>query len=84
MANARNHHHETIELFVAEQYLFDKQWTAVKVTLEGHRPTFLCHICRVLLKVVLSVHRKASILYVHCTGLTGAPAAMLCRKWGFC
>lgn len=28
---ARAEHREVIELFVAEQFLFDKQWTAVKV-----------------------------------------------------
>jgi 4-alpha-glucanotransferase len=30
VATARDEHREAIELFVAEQYLFDKQWTAVK------------------------------------------------------
>lgn len=34
VADARKEHEEAIELFVAEQYLFDKQWTAVKVRLE--------------------------------------------------
>lgn len=30
MAAAREEHREAIELFVAEQYIFDKQWSAVK------------------------------------------------------
>lgn len=37
MANAREEHREAIELFVAEQYLFDKQWTAVKASIVAHR-----------------------------------------------
>jgi 4-alpha-glucanotransferase len=30
VAAAREEHREAIELFVAEQYIFDKQWSAVK------------------------------------------------------
>jgi hypothetical protein len=46
VAAAREEHQEAIELFVAEQYIFDKQWTAVKasVTMGPNETLNLAHV----------------------------------------